>query len=109
MAILSLLIFFACSSSEADNENGDVTGGYAVGDTARDFRLKNVNGQMVSLADYEGAKGYIVIFTCNTCPFSKMYEDRIIALHTKFAAKGYPVVAINSNDARKKGETLLTI
>ncbi|MBF8962142.1 thioredoxin family protein [Pontibacter sp. FD36] len=102
MAILLLLIFFACSSSEADNEYGGVTGGYAVGDTARDFRLKNVNGQMVSLADYQEAKGYIVIFTCNTCPFSKMYEDRIKALHTKFAAKGYPVIAINPNDARKK-------
>ncbi|MEJ8801963.1 thioredoxin family protein [Pontibacter sp. H249] len=100
--VLLLLIFFACSSSEGDTRSEGVTGGYAVGDTARDFRLKNVDGKMVSLTDYEEAKGYIVIFTCNTCPFSKMYEDRINALHAKFADKGFPVIAINPNDARKK-------
>jgi peroxiredoxin len=43
-------------------------------------------------------KGYIVIFTCNTCPYSVAYEDRIIDLHNKYAALGYPVIAINPND-----------
>jgi peroxiredoxin len=42
--------------------------GYKVGDQAADFKLKNVDGSMVSLADYKGVKGYIVVFTCNTCP-----------------------------------------
>src|SRR5437764_553070 len=72
--------------------------GYKPGDKARDFKLKNVDGKMMSLADYKDAKGFIVTFTCNHCPFAKAYEDRIIALHTKYAAKGYPVVAINPND-----------
>jgi peroxiredoxin len=93
VAVFSLLIFFAGTFPNA---------GYEVGDTARDFQLKNVDGKTVSLADYEGAKGYIVIFTCNTCPYSVMYEDRIIALHTKFADKGYPVIAINPNDEAKQ-------
>ena len=73
--------------------------GYQVGDTARDFKLKNVDGKMVSMADYKKAKGFIVTFTCNTCPYSVAYEDRIIALHNKYAPKGYPVIAINPNDA----------
>jgi peroxiredoxin len=73
--------------------------GYKVGDKAADFKLKNVDGKLVSLADNKAAKGYIVVFTCNTCPFAKAYEDRIIALHTKYAPQGYPVVAINPNDA----------
>ena len=73
------------------------TNGYAVGDKARDFKLKNVDGKMVSLSDYKDAKGFIVTFTCNHCPFAIAYQDRIIALHKKYAAKGYPVVAINSN------------
>lgn len=73
---------------------------YSVGDRAVDFRLKNVDGNMVSLRDYPKAKGVIVIFTCNHCPFSIAYEDRIIALHKKYAAQGYPVIAINPNDAR---------
>ncbi|MFD2513074.1 thioredoxin family protein [Pontibacter locisalis] len=72
--------------------------GYQVGDTARDFKLKNVNGKMVSMADYKDAKGFIVTFTCNTCPYSVAYEDRIIDLHKKYAPKGYPVIAINPND-----------
>jgi peroxiredoxin len=76
--------------------------GYKIGDEARDFELRNVDGKMVSLSDYQDAKGYIVIFTCNTCPYSKMYEDRIIALHDTYASKGYPVVAINPNDPGKQ-------
>ncbi|MCB0527038.1 MAG: thioredoxin family protein [Saprospiraceae bacterium] len=72
--------------------------GYKVGDTARDFNLKNIDGKMVSLESIEGAKGYIVIFTCNHCPYAKAYEDRIIDLHKKYAPLGYPVVAINPND-----------
>lgn len=72
--------------------------GYQVGDTASDFKLKNVTGQLVSLRDFKEAKGFIVTFTCNTCPYSKLYEDRIIQLHQKYAGKGYPVIAINPND-----------
>ena len=72
--------------------------GYKPGDVATDFKLKNVDGKMVSLADYKKAKGFIVVFTCNHCPYAKAYEDRIVALDKKYAAKGYPVIAINPND-----------
>ncbi len=72
--------------------------GYQVGDTASDFKLKNINDKKVSLKDYKKAKGFIVIFTCNHCPFSVANEDRIIALHKKYESQGYPVVAINPND-----------
>ena len=63
-----------------------------------DFKLKNVDGKMVSLSDYKDAKGFIVVFTCNHCPFAKAYEDRVIALNTKYASQGYPIIAINPND-----------
>ena len=76
--------------------------GYKVGEQAADFSLKNVDGTMVSLKDYKGVNGYIVVFTCNTCPYALMYEDRIIALHNKYASMGYPVVAINPNDPSVK-------
>lgn len=72
--------------------------GLEVGDVAPDFKLQNVDGQWVSLSDYEDAKGYIVIFTCNSCPYSVLYEDRIIELHNKYSDSGYPVIAINPND-----------
>ncbi|WP_035562444.1 thioredoxin family protein [Hymenobacter sp. IS2118] len=74
------------------------SGGYQVGDKATDFKLKNIDGKMVSLADNKAAKGYIVVFTCNTCPYAKAYESRIIALNEKYAPLGYPVIAINPND-----------
>ncbi len=72
--------------------------GYHVGDQARDFDLKNVDGKMYSLAGIQDAKGYIVVFTCNHCPYAIAYQDRIIALHKKYAPLGYPVIAINPND-----------
>ena len=59
--------------------------GYKIGDTATDFELKNVDGKMFSLASIKDAKGYIVVFTCNECPFAKMYEDRLIELHNNYA------------------------
>lgn len=79
--------------------------GYKVGDIATDFSLENINGEQVSLANYEKAKGFIIVFTCNTCPYSVAYEDRIIALDKKYKTKGYPVIAINPNDpAVSKGD-----
>jgi peroxiredoxin len=72
--------------------------GYEVGDTVADFKLKNTNGKMVALTDYKNVKGVIVIFDCNTCPYSKAYNDRIIALNTKYASQGFPVIAIQPND-----------
>jgi peroxiredoxin len=74
------------------------TSGYKTGDIVSDFKLKNVNGKLVSLGDYKAAKGYIVVFTCNTCPYAIAYEERIKELNQKYASKGYPVIAINPND-----------
>ena len=71
---------------------------YKAGDTASDFKLKNVKGELVSLADIKGADGFIVAFWCNTCPVVKKYDQRLQALHEKYAPSGYPVIAINSND-----------
>lgn len=71
---------------------------YKAGDTASDFKLKNVKGEIVSLAGIKEADGFIVAFWCNTCPVVKKYNQRLQELHAKYAPKGYPVVAINSND-----------
>lgn len=76
--------------------------GYEVGDYAQDFKLPNVDGKMVSMADYNNAKGFIVVFTCNTCPYAKAYESRIINLDKKYASQGFPVIAINPNDVKQQ-------
>ncbi len=72
--------------------------GYKVGDKAINFKLKNVDGKMIASQDFKDAKGLIIIFTCNTCPYAIKYEDRIIALDKKYKSKGFPVIAINPND-----------
>jgi len=79
------------------NNASNTKEGYKVGDIATDFNLKNIDGKMVSMADYKEAKGFIIIFTCNTCPYSVANEDRIIALNEKYKST-YPVIAINPNN-----------
>ncbi|MCS6991703.1 MAG: thioredoxin family protein [Chitinophagales bacterium] len=75
--------------------------GYKIGDKVADFRLKNVDGSMVSLYEQKEAKGAIVIFTCNHCPYAKAYEQRIIELDKTYRPKGFPVLAINPNDPKR--------
>lgn len=72
--------------------------GFAVGDKASDFSLKNVDGKTVSLSDYPKAEGFVVVFTCNHCPFAIAYQDRLLAIDKKYKEKGYPLIAINPND-----------
>ncbi|TXG38926.1 thioredoxin family protein [Seonamhaeicola maritimus] len=82
--------------------NNNVGESYKIGDIAEDFSLENIDGKMVSLSDYKKAKGFIITFTCNTCPYAVMYEDRIVELDKKYAPKGYPVIAIMPNNISKK-------
>lgn len=100
---LMLVVAVSLLSMGTNPENGTVAvKGYGVGDVATDFSLKNVDGEMVSLSDYDSAKGFLVIFTCNTCPYAVAYEDRIIALDAKYKPQGVPVIAINPNSPSAK-------
>ena len=66
--------------------------------TVDDFSLKNVNGKFVSLKDYSRAKGFIIVFTCNHCPYAKQYPPRLNELNKKYNRLGVPVIAISSAD-----------
>lgn len=90
-------------ASSETTQNAAVNG-YQIGDEATDFQLKNIDDKIVSLTDFPDAKGFIVIFTCNHCPYAKAYEDRIIALDKKYKSLGYPVIAINPNDPEAQPE-----
>jgi len=89
-----LLLTFALFSQES----------YKIGDIVSPFKLKNIDSKMVDVNAKTAQNGYILIFTCNHCPFSVLYEDRIIELQRQFKSKGYPVIAINSNDAEQYPE-----
>lgn len=72
--------------------------GYEVGEKAADFKLKNTDGKMVSMKDYQDAKGFVIVFMDNRCPTSKEYEDLIIKLDTKYKGAGFPFIGINPSD-----------
>ena len=73
-------------------------GTYKIGDAVADFSLKNVDGKMLGLSQYPKAKGCIIVFTCNHCPFAKQYQTRLNALNKKYAGQGFPLLAISAND-----------
>ena len=61
-------------------------------------KMKAASGKDVSIADVKGAKGTLVVFTCNACPYAKKWEERIVKLGNEATKKGVGVIAINSND-----------
>lgn len=94
-SLVLLAAFFAYGHVQAQDDQK------LIGEDAPAFNLKNIDGSMVSLDSYmadESINGVIVVFTCNHCPYSKLYEDRLVALDKEFKGQGYPVVAINPND-----------
>ena len=72
----------------------------ALGDAApmADVKMKGVDGKDVSLRTAAGKQGLLVVFTCNQCPWAKMWEQRVAEIGSAAAAAGLGVVAINSND-----------
>jgi peroxiredoxin len=97
MKILSGLLLFV-SVLFISGFTVDTLDPYKIGDKATDFKLKSVDGKMYSMSDFKSAKGFIVVFTCNHCPFAKKYEDRINDLAKKYKPLGYILLAINPND-----------
>ena len=102
LTLLAVVVILSAFAVNKIGKNADGSTGYGIGDMATDFSLKNVDGKMVALSDYKSAKGFIVVFTCNTCPFSVANENRINALDAKYKNLGYPVIAINPNNPEAK-------
>jgi peroxiredoxin len=93
VAVIGLVAFASFNSSKETTLEG-----YTIGSEAADINLMNVDRTMISYESFPDALGFIVIFTCNTCPYAVASEDRIIGLDSEFKDKGYPVIAINPNN-----------
>ncbi len=94
IAVLSVVVLSSFISTETE----PIIKGYQIGSEVADINLLNVDNKRISFSDFSDAKGFIVIFTCNTCPYAVASEDRINALDAEFKTKGYPVIAINPNN-----------
>ena len=70
-----------------------------LGTQAPDFSLSDTNGKQTHLADFNDAKGLLMVFMCNHCPFVIHLRDALAELATEYQARGLAVVGINSNDA----------
>jgi thiol-disulfide isomerase/thioredoxin len=70
----------------------------AIGASAPAFSLPGVDGKIHKLTDYVHAKVLAIVFTCNSCPASELYEGRIEKLHQDYRNKGVALVAINPNN-----------
>ena len=67
-------------------------------------KMTSVDGKSLSIAEAKGAKGTLVLFTCNSCPWVKAWESRIAELGNTYTKQGIGVIAINSNDPAVKAE-----
>ncbi|MEM9454866.1 MAG: thioredoxin family protein [Myxococcota bacterium] len=73
----------------------------ALGTQAPAFALPDPSGRKVSLDDYPDAKGFLVVFMCNHCPFVKHIREELARLGQELSPRGVVMVGINSNDADK--------
>lgn len=72
-----------------------------------DHLLLGLNGKNITLGDIKGAKGTLVIFSCNTCPWVLRWEDRYVSIASRYLQKGIGMIAVNSNISRFKGDDSL--
>jgi peroxiredoxin len=76
----------------------------ALGTVAPDFRLPDVNGTMIGLADFKSAPALVVLFICNHCPYVKHIRSGLADFGRDAQKRGAAVVAINANDAQQYPE-----
>lgn len=69
-----------------------------LGMSAPDFSLPDTGGRTVSLRDYDGTAGLLVVFLSNHCPFVKHMRSQLAECASGYQARGLAVVGINSND-----------
>lgn len=76
----------------------------ALGDKAPYFSLPGTDGKLYSMKDFDAAKAFAVLFTCNHCPYVQAWDERLIELQKNYQESGFQLVAICSNDPKSYPE-----
>ncbi len=100
--ITAFLVLLVLATAMAQEKKIKKMQGLRIGDPLRmtEVKMKNVDGRELSIAEVAGEKGTLIIFSCNSCPWVKAWEDRIAALGNAYQDKGFGVMVINSNDPK---------
>ena len=101
LGLASAALVPASSGAGQDSDpSPQAEGPFAIGQPApmQDARMKSVGGTDISISEAAGTKGTLVIFTCNHCPWVKMWQGRIAAIGNAAIKRGVGVLAVNSND-----------
>jgi peroxiredoxin len=81
--------------------------GASFGQRVENFTLTDVlSGQVFSLSDHAESKAVILVFTSLNCPFSKLYEERIVQMHADFGADRFVFTMIDPHLGLEEGENV---
>src|SRR5690242_13397466 len=81
MPMLRMIAVITLSLAATGATAGEFNGVLNIGDAAPAWSdLPGTDGQRHALADLAGKKVVVVVFTCNSCPVARDYEDRTIDL-----------------------------
>jgi len=71
-----------------------------------DFSLKDVvSGKEYTLSQHQSAAAVVLIFTTNSCPYSKLYESRITELASRFEGQNFRFALVNPHADTAEGES----
>lgn len=100
LAALSLILIPTISSFVSSREELPLNAGLPM----PDYKMKDVSGKMLSLSDAKTKKGLLVIFSCNTCPYVKLSENRIREYSNYCLENKIGCILVNSNEAQRSEE-----
>ncbi len=88
---------------------GNNTGKLSIGEQAvfTEFKMTDVSGKSISLADAKKENGLLVLFSCNTCPFVKKWEGRYNDLKSWADQNKVGMIVLNSNYQKRSGDDSL--
>ena len=69
-----------------------------IGDKMPEFQAYGVTGVLRNNYEFADKSALAIVFTCNSCTYSKAYGQRLIKLFNKYEEDNLGIIGINSND-----------
>lgn len=76
---------------------------YQIGGKVETFTLPDPSGKDIALKDFAQSKAVVVVFTNNSCPYTKLYENRLVGLANSYASRGVQFLFVNPSVNQQEG------